>query len=171
MRVTSARYHAAVRVASRKTRTYDADERHLRHQVTAMALTKRLRLAIQRCGLTVRPRLWQDLGASRETDLTDRDPGQVAAKWIGNSQAVATKHCLSVTDVHFDAVTKESKVVRNAQRSDGAGKSAEYAEPIPVRTEPHRDTVGTCQMTGVGLEPTTSGLKGPIGTHANRCQI
>jgi integrase len=47
------------------------------------------------------PKLFQNLRSSRETELTEKFPLHVVCAWIGNSQAVAAKHYLQVTDEHF----------------------------------------------------------------------
>ncbi|MFO1019389.1 MAG: hypothetical protein U0903_01625 [Planctomycetales bacterium] len=40
--------------------------------------------------------------ATRQTELTERFPSHVVCAWLGNSQAIATKHYLHVTDEHFE---------------------------------------------------------------------
>jgi len=47
--------------------------------------------------------LFQNLRSSRETELTQKFPLHVVCAWMGNSQAVAAKHYLQVTDDHFKA--------------------------------------------------------------------
>lgn len=56
---------------------------------------------IERAKLVRWPRLFQNLRASCETDLTTRFPLHVACAWIGNSQLIAARHYLQVTDEHF----------------------------------------------------------------------
>jgi len=60
-------------------------------------LTKIIRLA----GLAPWPKLFQNLRATRETELAETFPIHVVCAWIGNSQAVARKHYLQVTEEHF----------------------------------------------------------------------
>ena len=38
------------------------------------------------------PKLFQNLRATRETELAERYPSHVVCEWIGHSQAVAAKH-------------------------------------------------------------------------------
>jgi len=59
------------------------------------------RRIILRAGLLPWPRLFQNLRASRETELTAQFPLHVVTAWIGNSAAVAARHYLQVTDEHF----------------------------------------------------------------------
>lgn len=59
---------------------------------------------IKRAGVTQWPRVFQNLRASRETELVSIVPIQVACKWIGNSVPIAAKHYLQTTDEHFELV-------------------------------------------------------------------
>ena len=56
---------------------------------------------IVRAGLTPWPRLMQNLRASRETELAARFPLHVVTAWMGNTEAVAARHYLSVRDEDF----------------------------------------------------------------------
>ena len=47
------------------------------------------------------PKLFQNLRSTRETELADQFPIQVVCEWIGNTEAVAAKHYLQVTEDHF----------------------------------------------------------------------
>jgi integrase len=47
------------------------------------------------------PKLFQNLRSTRETELAEMYPLHVVCAWIGNSQPVAAKHYLQVTDEHF----------------------------------------------------------------------
>ena len=44
----------------------------------------------------------QNLRSTRETELAEEHPIHVVCKWLGNSQPVAAKHYLQVTDEHFE---------------------------------------------------------------------
>jgi len=56
---------------------------------------------IRRAGLEPWPRLFQNLRASRETELAEKYPIHVVCSWIGNTAHIASKHYLQVTDEHF----------------------------------------------------------------------
>lgn len=58
---------------------------------------------IRRAGLTRWPRLFHNLRASRQTELTARFPAHVVASWMGNSVATAAAHYLQVRDTDFQA--------------------------------------------------------------------
>ena len=46
-------------------------------------------------------KLFQNMRATRQTELADTFPDHVVSKWLGNSVAVAKKHFLRTTDEHF----------------------------------------------------------------------
>jgi integrase len=60
---------------------------------------------IKRAGLTPWPKLFQNLRATRETELVRRFPIHVVCAWLGNSPRVAQKHYLQVTDSDFAKAT------------------------------------------------------------------
>jgi integrase len=72
-----------------------------RYRESKTNLRTQLQRIITKAGLTPWPKLWQNLRATRETELAETYPMHVICAWIGNSQAVAQKHYLQVTDEHF----------------------------------------------------------------------
>lgn len=66
-------------------------------------LGTQLRRIIKSAGLKPWPRLFQNLRASRQTELCQRFPAHVVAEWQGNSEAVAREHYLLTTDRDFAA--------------------------------------------------------------------
>ena len=71
-------------------------------------LRTQLTKIIRRAGLEPWPKLFQNLRSTRETELAQEFPIHVVCKWIGNTQAVAMKHYLQVTDEHFDQATRKA---------------------------------------------------------------
>lgn len=63
---------------------------------------------VKRAGLKPWPRIFHNMRASRQTELEELFPSHVVCKWIGNSEPVARKHYLQVTEEHF------AKAVQNA---------------------------------------------------------
>lgn len=61
---------------------------------------------IDAAGIESWPRTWQNLRASRATELADKFPSHVAAAWLGHSETIADKHYRSVLDSHFDEATR-----------------------------------------------------------------
>ncbi len=56
---------------------------------------------VRHAGLTPWPKLFQNCRSSRETELAEQFPIHVVCYWMGNSQAVAKKHYLQITDEHY----------------------------------------------------------------------
>jgi len=69
----------------------------------AVNLRTQLHRIIARAQVKPWPKLWQNLRSTRETELADEFPTHVVVAWLGNSEAVARKHYLQVTDAHFAA--------------------------------------------------------------------
>jgi hypothetical protein len=84
--------------------------------------TQLLRI-IKRAGLKPWPRLFHNMRASRQTELTARFPLHVVCEWIGNSALIADKHYLQVTDEHY----ADAGRLRTANQS-GAESGARAAQ-------------------------------------------
>lgn len=77
--------------------------------------------AIIAAGLDVWPRLWHNLRATRQTELTDQFPAHVVCAWLGNSKIIAEKHYLRVTDEHFAKAAAERTTERNMKTIGAVG--------------------------------------------------
>ncbi len=82
--------------------------------------TQLLRI-IDKAGLTAWPKLFQNLRSTRETELTETFPLHVVTAWLGNSQLVAAKHYLRVTDSHFQEAT-QNPTQKGTEMSETDGK-------------------------------------------------
>ena len=71
-------------------------------------LRTQLERIIRKAGLEPWPKLFQNLRATRETELAESYPLHVVCEWIGNSQIVAARHYLQVTDAHFKKATENA---------------------------------------------------------------
>ena len=71
---------------------YDEKNKNLRTTATKI---------IQNAGVTVWPKLFQNLRSSRETELVEKFPIHVVTAWLGNSPDVAHKHYLQTHEEHF----------------------------------------------------------------------
>jgi len=69
-------------------------------------LRTRLTRIIRDAGLNPWPKPFQNLRSTRETELMEEYPAHVVCSWIGNSEAVARKHYLQITDSHFERAAK-----------------------------------------------------------------
>jgi hypothetical protein len=64
-------------------------------------LRTQLQRIIVNAGLKPWPKLFQNLRATRATELADEFPSNVAADWLGHSVMIADKHYRQTTDEHF----------------------------------------------------------------------
>jgi len=69
---------------------------------SSVNLRTQLTRIIHRAGLEPWPKLFQNLRSTRETELAEAFPMHVVCRWIGNSEPVAAKHYLQMTDEHFE---------------------------------------------------------------------
>ena len=125
---------------------------------------------IRKAGLTPWPRLFQNLRASRETELAQAHPLHVVCKWIGNSPRVAADHYLQVTEDHFDLAGK-SAANSGAVNDEKALQKPVQQPAASVRNEPQTtkkaqenrallrelattcDCLPMCGVTPTGFEP------------------
>lgn len=59
------------------------------------------RKIVKRAGVEPWPRLWHNLRATRQTELSATFPSHVVCGWLGNSAAIAAEHYLRTTDDDF----------------------------------------------------------------------
>ena len=85
----------------------------MRYRSSNQNLRTELNRIITRAGIVPWPKPFQNLRSTRETELMETYPAHVVCRWIGNSEAVAKKHYLQVTDAHFEkaAVPKPAELV------------------------------------------------------------
>ena len=123
-------------------------------------LRTQLNRIIQKAGLTPWPKLFQNLRSTRETELAESFPMHVVCSWIGNSQPVAAKHYLQVTDEHFTQAVQNPVQQASARARTGSqsyrGDTANAPFCSPMRTDAtpcvNKELRG---IRRVGLEPTT----------------
>ncbi len=56
----------------------------------------------KRAGLEQPPKPWNNLRASRATELAEQYPGHVAAQWLGHTEEIANAHYRQVLPAHFE---------------------------------------------------------------------
>ncbi len=127
---------------------------------------------VRAAGLSPWPKLWQNLRATRETELSERWPIKTVCEWIGNSRLVAAEHYLTVPEEHFqqavvkDGAHPEPKALQKAvqypvKQGRTASKSAgDQPTETAFSDEIPRDSTGLDyqqkEPLGVtGLEPVT----------------
>jgi integrase len=112
---------------------------------TNQNLRTRLARIVRRAGLTPWPKLFHNLRASRQTELTERYPIHVVCAWLGNTAAVAAEHYLQVTEAHYEQAAQipaQSAAGRVCQRETAfpaenrnvADANDLHLKSIPVKT-------------------------------------
>jgi hypothetical protein len=80
-----------------------------------------LSILITSAGVKPWPKLFQNLRASRATELAAEFPAHVAADWLGHSTMVAQKHYWRTQDSDFEkAISQPTKPVENRDAKSGA---------------------------------------------------
>ncbi len=91
---------------------------------------------IRRAGLSPWPRLFHNMRASRETELTERFPVHVVTAWLGNTPEIARRHYLQVTDEHFRQAATSCRALQPARAATGGRRLQRPASANPGRNRP-----------------------------------
>ena len=95
----------------------------------AIPLRTQFERIIRRAGAKPWPKLFQNMRASRETELAAQYPLHVVCAWIGNSPAVAKAHYLQVTEADFaKAVQNPVQSVQITSQSGAVSKGGPVQE-------------------------------------------
>lgn len=134
----------------------------IRRDVRTNLRTRMVKI-IERAGLKPWPKLFQNLRATRETELARAFPLHLVVAWLGNSQAVAMKHYLQVTDEDHRRAAGVPEAVQKAvqqpreNRCNGVQADAAAAINVENCEGLHLDANPCFRgMGGTGLEPVTS---------------
>jgi len=139
----------------------DVDDEHVikRYRSEKKNFRTRMRRIIQRAGLEPWPKVFQNMRSTRQTELEDKFPSHVVCAWLGNSETVARKHYLQVTDEHF------AKALQNPVQQPAVMAGNESQADSPPREKPPllQGVAADCEKMQVeqvhpeGLEPPTLG--------------
>lgn len=77
-----------------------------RYRDSNVNLRTRLEKIVARAGMVTWPKIFQNLRASRATELAAEYPAHVAAEWLGHSRLIAQQHYWQVTDADFKRATQ-----------------------------------------------------------------
>lgn len=123
---------------------------------------------VRRAGLEPWPRLWHSLRASCETDLSRKFPLATAAKWLGNTQIVAMRHYVELTDADFERAaaanpeSQESALQKAQQYAHARGCIVSQQPPENPEKSTELPFSATCRKSlpykeifPTGLEPVT----------------
>ncbi len=124
-----------------------------------------LERAILRAGLQPWPRLWQNLRATRATELADQYPSHVAAAWLGHTEQIADRHYRQTTGTHYKRAIKEPTGPLPGQGEKLAQKPAQYPHEIG-RKERNQQTNTTQNTRSYGALPASANT--PSGGHGTR---
>jgi hypothetical protein len=132
-----------------------------RYRDTNANLRTQLLKIITRAKLKAWPTLFQNLRSSRQTELQEHFPTHVVCSWLGNSERVAFKHYLQVTEDHFNAALGVENAAPALHRfavrpvsgrtgSQGVSKSSENCNEVRSSTEKSgRHWTRTSDLCGV----------------------
>lgn len=143
-----------------------------RYRETNANLRTQFGRILRRAGVKAWPRLFQNLRASRETELCERFPIHVVAEWLGNSPKTALAHYTQTTEDHYRRAVGEASALHNPVQSGVAGSGLNGPNKGKVMPDEQgellQDLSGPClaaigstdaaerevfQMTLTGFEP------------------
>ena len=146
----------------------------------------RMKKIIRSAGLEPWPKLFQNLRATRETELAQQFPIHVVCEWIGNSRPVALRHYLRVTDGDFTLATSRPtptpgaakggaqtpEALQNQVQQGAATSGSDSHQPIKdaVTAGSLPALAGSCEKLQSGLVPRT-GFEPVTPGLGNRCSI
>jgi len=133
-----------------------------RFRHTTVNLRTQLLRYITAAGWKPWPKLWQNMRATRATELADRFPSHVCAKWLGHTEAVADEFYRQVTDEHFTKAVTPSEKAPPIPTPQPRARSCNGAQParadgantpcFPVVAEA-RENLQEVGMGAGGFEP------------------
>jgi len=147
-----------------------------KHRLPSTNLRQQFQRILQRAGLPIWPRLFQNLRASRETELMREYDLATVCKWIGNSPEIAARHYATSIDLDADfrraaglPPQAQQKAQQSAAVDDGQGTTSTGTGGTKIRASIEEGdsclagaTADTfcpdASMGPVGFEPTTNGL-------------
>jgi hypothetical protein len=123
-----------------------------RYREKGVNLRTQFRRIIRKAGQDPWPKLFHNLRATRQTELTAEYPIHVVCSWLGNTALIAAKHYLQVTEADFD----RAAAVRPESAADCLHQSA--AERLQYGVAPNRPE---SPESSEALTPGDSGRFGP----------
>jgi integrase len=109
-----------------------------------------LQKMIQRAGIDPWPKPFHAMRASHETDLLERFPIQVVAKWLGHSPKIALAQYARTTDDHFQAAVAPQRTTRYPTRASRVRRRNSPSEG--ERNAPHHGGTNAAKVnTDKGL--------------------
>ncbi len=120
----------------------------------------RLNRIIRSAGLEPWPKLFQNLRASRETELAEVYPIHVVCSWIGNTERIAAKHYLQVKEDDFARAAgraEKSGAKSGAPRAQNRAQQATAGSRTPTQEmQKARKNPGFLHSTALGCDSVQS---------------
>ena len=106
------------------------DTRFIRRYGPGQTVSSQFARIVRRANLTPWEKLWHNMRASRQTEFEKVFPSHVVCGWPGNSQQVARKHYLQITDDHFAkaASSQCAKIVASTASQDSPNEKCHASE-------------------------------------------
>jgi integrase len=127
---------------------------------------------VRRCGLEAWGKPFQNMRASRSTELEDEFPTHVAAKWLGHSPDIARKHYHMIHDGHFErAIRRPSGLELNrriSSKSGGIKTGIDSGIPGALNAAQHATALHRVSPQEMRMAPENRGL---TRSHAENCGI
>ena len=128
---------------------YDAAKPGTEHVITRYRdananLRTQFNRIVRKAGLEPWQKPFQNLRSTRETELAESFPIHVVCAWIGNSESVAAKHYLQVTDEHFERAVGATQNATHLAAIQQAFRSSQEKRPTLENAGKTRRFPGTC---------------------------
>jgi integrase len=134
-----------------------------RYRDPAANLRTQLVRYMEKAGLKPWPKPWQNLRASRATELADEFPSHVCTAWLGHTEDVANEFYRQVTDTHFAKAVKTGR--QTGQYTPEKAGTGQQRDTVPSSKTADFQTVSdSCrclpmeQLGAEGFEPPTEAL-------------
>lgn len=102
-----------------------------RYRKTNANLRTQFLRILERAGIAPWPKLFHNLRSTRQTELEEQFPSHVVCAWLGNSESIARKHYLQLTDEHFErAVRPGSDSAEQRAAESGAVDAPSGADAV-----------------------------------------
>jgi integrase len=87
-------------------------------QHNSSALRSRLKKACKKVGVSMPPRPFDNMRATRESELLEEFPIHTVAAWFGHSPQVALQHYAQIAKEHFTRAVGSNRTVQSAEDTD-----------------------------------------------------
>jgi integrase len=104
---------------------------------------------VEKAGVKPWPKLWQNLRASRATELADLYPSHVCAAWLGHTERIADACYRQVTDVHFAKATAGPEGGQKAAQNPAQQLHEGRGNPPQTKRDEVKDPMICGELQGV----------------------